>query len=140
MNLNLEKELRSLFLFLYNKVMAKSVLFIEDNPQTQNLYSKLMTMEKFNVDTASDGLSAYELLEEKKYDLILVDLMMSGMDGLAFLEAIKKKKVGSKIVIFSNVSPDNVLSKIHGIVISDYIVKSDIRPDLFMERINKLLN
>jgi len=120
--------------------MAKTVLFIEDNPQTQNLYSKVMNMEKFSVDSASDGRVAYELMEKKKYDLILVDLMMSGMDGLAFLEAIKKKKLNSKIVIFSNVSPDNVLSKIHGIKISDYIVKSDIRPDIFIDRIRHLLN
>lgn len=120
--------------------MKKSILFIEDNEQTRDLYKKLLTSARFAVDSAADGNAAYLMLDKKKYDLMLVDLMMTGMDGLALLESIKKKKLESKIVIFSNVSPDNVMEKIHGIKISDYIVKSDIRPDIFVDRIKRLIS
>lgn len=120
--------------------MKKSILFIEDNDQTRELYRKLLDLANFNVDSASDGNMAYVMMSKKKYDLMLLDLMMTGMDGLTLLDAMKKKKIHSKIVIFSNVSPDNVLQRINGITIADYIVKSDIRPDIFIDRIKKLLN
>ena len=120
--------------------MKKTILFVEDNDQTRDLYTQILADEGFSIDVVTDGREAYATLQKKKYDLMLLDLMMSGMDGLALLDLLKNKKNNAKIVIFSNISPDNVMGKMHGVKISDYIVKSDTRPDIFVDKIKKLLN
>lgn len=72
--------------------MKKTILFIEDNEQTRNLYKQVLAAANFSVDSAVDGNAAYLMLGKKKYDLMLVDLMMTGMDGLAFAGINKEEE------------------------------------------------
>jgi len=66
------------------------MLIIEDEELLRNLYSELLEMKGFHVDTAIDGKTALEQLNEiRKPDLILLDINMPEMDGIEFLRIIK---------------------------------------------------
>jgi len=66
------------------------ILVIEDEELLRNLYSELLEMKGYHVETANDGKIALEQLNEtRKPDLILLDINMPGMDGVDFLRIIK---------------------------------------------------
>jgi DNA-binding NarL/FixJ family response regulator len=68
-----------------------SILIIEDDPSYRNVMEVILQMEGFEVRTASGGESGLALLRESSPDLILCDILMTGMDGHAVLEALKGK-------------------------------------------------
>ena len=66
------------------------MLVIEDEELLRNLYSELLEMKGFHVETSVDGKTALENLNDtRKPDLILLDINMPEMDGIEFLKIIK---------------------------------------------------
>lgn len=59
----------------------KNVLVVEDNGINQLVAKQMLAALKATVDIAPDGLEAVEKVQAKKYDLILMDVQMPGMDG-----------------------------------------------------------
>jgi len=66
-----------------------SLLIVEDEPMLRNSMELVLKLEGYNVRTVADGLAGLSLIRSKRPDLILCDIMMPGMDGYAFLEAVK---------------------------------------------------
>jgi len=66
-----------------------SLLIVEDEPSLRNNMELILKLEGYNVRTVADGLSALSLIRNKRPDLILCDILMPGMDGYAFHEAVK---------------------------------------------------
>jgi len=59
------------------------ILIIEDNPQNMKLASDILKMSGYTVLQAIDAISGLNLVKEDKPDLILMDIQLPGMDGLA---------------------------------------------------------
>jgi CheY-like chemotaxis protein len=66
------------------------ILVVDDDAMIRNLVSTVLKRQGFEVDHASDGLEGLERLTEKRYSVVLLDLMMPRIDGLAFLERLRK--------------------------------------------------
>jgi DNA-binding response OmpR family regulator len=62
--------------------MAKRILIIEDYPATSKMISEIMEMEGYETIIAPDGNSALEKAISEKPDLVLLDIMLPGIDGL----------------------------------------------------------
>ena len=69
--------------------MAKHILIVDDSKTVRNLVAFIMKKEGFKVSTAEDGLDGLEKLERFAPDLIILDLLMPVMDGMAFLNRIR---------------------------------------------------
>ncbi len=69
----------------------KRILVVEDEKSIQNIIKAFLKNEKYNVETADDGLEAINILQDHNYDLILLDLMLPKIDGYAVCEMIRKK-------------------------------------------------
>ncbi len=71
---------------------GKTVLIVDDEPQALRLFRRMLLSSErgYRILTASDGQSALEVLHEQPADVILLDLVMSGMDGFQFL-AVKRQ-------------------------------------------------
>ena len=63
--------------------------------------------EGFAPDTASDGIEALKLIKEKKYDIILLDLIMENMDGLETVKEIHAINPSTLIYMMTGYSSDN---------------------------------
>lgn len=69
--------------------MAK-ILVIDDERSIRNTLRDILEYEKYQVDDAENGMEGLKLVNSKKYDLILLDIKMPGMDGMETLEHILK--------------------------------------------------
>jgi DNA-binding NarL/FixJ family response regulator len=65
-----------------------SILIIEDDSQLGRNMALMLKMEGFEVRVAADGFAGLTLIRKKRPDLILCDILMPGMDGYAFHDAV----------------------------------------------------
>lgn len=79
------------------------ILIIEDEAAIRRVLVKILTEENdsYKIDEAEDGLEGMEKIKNEDYDLILCDIKMPKMDGVEVLEATKKIKPESNVVMIS---------------------------------------
>ena len=73
---------------------GKIILVVDDNEHNLMVIKHLLKRTKAVAETASDGYAAVEACMHKKYDLILLDHMMSEMDGIVTLHRIREQEGG----------------------------------------------
>lgn len=74
---------------MMNKKSNRTILTIEDSGTFRNLIRMTLEFEGFKVIEASDGQSGLDLARRKTPDLIVLDLMMPGLDGLQVCQQLK---------------------------------------------------
>ena len=66
------------------------VLLADDDADTRELYALSLGMEGLSVDLARDGTEAWELAQARQPDVIVTDLALPGLDGLALCRRLKE--------------------------------------------------
>ena len=79
----------------------KRILVIDDEENMRHMLAVLLEKEGYQVDNAADGKQGLDLASESFYDLILCDLKMPVMDGMAFLENFQDMQLESTIIVMS---------------------------------------
>ncbi|MGL4773934.1 MAG: response regulator transcription factor [Clostridium sp.] len=102
--------------------MSKNILVVDDDKDIRELVAVYIQAEGFYVDKASNGEEALKLMEEKEYDLIILDIMMPKKDGIETLIELRKKH--SMPVIFLTAKNEEI-DMIKGLTLGadDYIGK-----------------
>lgn len=77
------------------------ILAVEDEHRIANSIKKGLELERYAVDVAYNGLDGYDLATSEDYDLIILDLMMPGMDGLEICSELRKKNIHTPIIILT---------------------------------------
>ena len=100
----------------------KTILIVDDEKMILNLLSCNLLKEGYNVVEATDGVEAIEVAQEKKPDLILLDIMLPKLDGLTVCKRIKNMM---NVPILMVTAKDEELDKIVGLELGadDYITK-----------------
>jgi CheY-like chemotaxis protein len=78
---------------------ARRVLVIDDDPDLRQRLRDLLEEEGLQVDEAGDGRAALTRLDEQWPGLILLDLLMPGMDGFAFLTELQRRREGRSVPV-----------------------------------------
>ncbi len=78
---------------------SSSILVVDDDVDTCQNLSDILTDCGHHVDTAHDGPTALGMVKNKRYDIALLDLKMHGMDGLALYREIRKLRSGTVAMI-----------------------------------------
>ncbi len=73
--------------------MGKKILFVEDEPDQVMVIKMRLEASGYEVITANDGLTGLKYVEDKRPDLVLLDIIMPGMDGI---EVCKRLKANEK--------------------------------------------
>ena len=99
------------------------LLLIEDDQKIAAFIIKGFKSEGFAVDHAEDGLKGLDLGLTEPYDVIIVDLMLPKLDGLAVIDNLRKQKVTIPVIILS--AKDSVDDRVRGLQIGsdDYLPK-----------------
>ena len=115
------------------------ILVVEDEVMTQNIISKVLKSENYQVEVAPDGVVALMEIGRKKFDLILSDISMPNFDGYQLLEFIRKNNINIPVVFLSGYTSET--SKIKGLSLGavDYIDKP-IDTVQLLSTISKILN
>ncbi|RNM27074.1 two-component system response regulator GlrR [Dickeya undicola] len=80
---------------------SASLLLVDDDPSLLKLLGMRLTSEGFSVTTAASGQDALRLLLREKIDLVISDLRMDEMDGLALFAEIQKNQPGMPVIILT---------------------------------------
>jgi CheY-like chemotaxis protein len=89
---------------------TKSILVVDDNPENLKLILVILAASRYELITANDALEALRFLEQRRPDLILLDLQLPGMDGLELTRRLKA---------------DATLSRIPVVAVTAYAMKGD---------------
>ena len=116
------------------------ILLVDDEVDILEFISYNLEKEGYKVYTAQNGLEAIKLAEKKTPDLIILDVMMPEMDGIAACEEIRKIPVLQNVVIAFLTARGEDYSQIAGFEAGadDYITKP-IRPKVLVSRVKALL-
>ena len=79
--------------------MPHKILMVDDDPLMHLLYKNHLERGGYQMLTAKDGTEALELAERELPQLIIMDVLMKNMDGMAALRALKKKETTKAIPV-----------------------------------------
>ena len=114
------------------------ILVIDDDDGIRNLVKKYLNDNKFLVTTADSAENASEKIKVIKFDLIILDIMMPGKNGLEFIEE-HKKKLDTPIILLTAKGEANERIKGLEIGADDYLPKP-FEPRELILRIKNILN
>jgi DNA-binding response OmpR family regulator len=77
------------------------LLVVEDDPAIASFLVKGLKEAGFAVDQAGNGGAALEMASRESYDLAVVDLMLPGLDGLALIEELRRRRITVPVIILS---------------------------------------
>ncbi len=81
--------------------MAERLLIVEDEDTLCESLQRVFQREGYEVDIADSAESAFTLLEEKSYDLIITDIILPGISGIELLVKYRKKNPSQKVIIIT---------------------------------------
>ncbi len=115
-----------------------NILLVEDNIDLSSLVASELEREKFSVSIASNGEQAIELFDNKRFDLIITDIMMPKLDGFGLISYVREVNKNIPILIISAKSSQDDKYKGFNLGTDDYMVKP-IDIDELLLRVNALL-
>ena len=99
------------------------VLIVDDEATIRDLLSKTLALAEYDVDLASDGRTALERLRIIPYDLLITDLKMPGVDGLAVIREARRLKADIPVIIITGFSTEASAIEAVNLGVSGYLTK-----------------
>lgn len=118
-------------------VEKKNILVVDDEKEIAELIEIHLMSQDYNVTKAKNGLEALNFMNEKKYDLVLLDVMMPKMDGKETLKKIREKYNIPVIMVTAKTSEKD---KVEGLTLgADDYVSKPIKPLELIARVKAQL-
>ena len=92
-------------------------------PSIRNLLSKMLALVDYNVDVASDGQSALEQMRLGRYDLLITDLRMPGMNGISVIHAARRLQADLPVIIITGFSTEASAIEAANLGVAGYLTK-----------------
>lgn len=102
--------------------MGSSVLLVEDDPHTVEVVRLYLQRDGHSVLTAQDGLSGLRLFREGRPDLVVLDLMLPGMDGLQVCRTIRQESDVPIVMLTARVEEEDRVAGLE-LGADDYVTK-----------------
>ena len=123
--------------------MAKfKILVVEDEKDAREIFIDILTSAGYDVVGATQGEEALEKLQQDKFDLVYLDIIMPIRDGIQTLAEIKKfagKYGDMKIIMLTNIGGDLAIEKALKLGADGYLLKSETEPNNLVSVTQKYL-
>ena len=121
--------------------MNKTILVVEDDQFLSKILKLKLEKNGYTVVLGVDGADALEKIKAQPVNAVILDLMMPGRDGFAFLQDLKKvpSLKNIPIIVSSNLGQKDDKQKAMELGATDYIVKSDTSLDELLHRVSLVL-
>ncbi len=119
----------------------KRILLVDDNQQSRSIYRNRLLGEGFTTIEALNGIDALKKITETKFDLVIIDTWMEGIDGFKFLQIMRLNpsyKITPVIILSARSTPAD-FEKAIGLGANDYLVKMTTTPIKLADRVKKIL-
>lgn len=100
-----------------------SILYAEDNVNAREHTVKYLELFFGKIYEASDGIEALDIYNKYKPDVIISDISMPNMDGMAFVKEVRKTDIKTPIIMLTAYSAVDTLKEAVSLKLEDYIVK-----------------
>lgn len=121
--------------------MAQKILLVEDETFIADLYARQLIKAGFEVKTAKDGTSGLKMLEDEAFDLLLLDIMLPGMNGLELLKQWRSKHAKSTmpVLLLTNLGQDEVIKEGFALGAQGYLIKAGYTPEQVVNEVKNAL-
>ena len=99
------------------------ILVVDDEPSMLRYLQTVLELDSYRVSTASNGLEAVEKVQRDTPDLVLLDMVMPGADGLETLQRIREARPSTKVVMLSCVRDTRKVAQAMRLGAQDYLSK-----------------
>ncbi|OIO35566.1 MAG: hypothetical protein AUJ74_05665 [Candidatus Omnitrophica bacterium CG1_02_44_16] len=100
-----------------------SILVVDDEVESRETVWNFLRRRGFDVDIASSGEECLEKIRQRSFDIVLLDITMTGMDGLLTLKRIMDIGPNNKVVMVSALANQRILDEAKALGARDYIIK-----------------
>ena len=121
--------------------MGKRILLVDDEAEIRNVFSTALKSGGYEIVEASGGKQALDLLQTEKFDLILLDQMMTDMSGNDTLRAIKASPVTQDIHVsmLTNFNDESMIKEALDLGAGEYILKYQVSADDLKNKVDSIL-
>lgn len=118
--------------------MSARILIVEDDPGIRLVIADLLRAEKYLVETATEGSAGMSLATSRKFDLLILDVMLPGADGFAICHEARQRGFDGAILMLT--AKGQINDRVRGLQTGadDYLVKP-FNPDELVARVKALL-
>jgi len=99
------------------------VLLVDDEPRIVSFVSRALSAEGWQVDSALDGIRGLELARSGRYELVVLDLLLPGQDGVSVLQDLMESRPDQRVLVLSALSDVNSKVRCLQLGASDYLPK-----------------
>lgn len=121
---------------------VKTILVIEDDRFIGEMYVRSLKKQGYEVDWVVDGNDGLVAARDKKYDLILLDIMLPERRGIEILDALRGGKAdlipNSRVIVLTNFEQDEASREKMEKMVDGYLIKAEITPSKLLEIIAQL--
>lgn len=119
----------------------KKILIVEDDTSIYNIYATELKIKGYDVENVTDGMKAMEAIKDQAPNLVLLDLMLPGKNGLEILQEMKENEEtsGIKVVMLTNYGDDENVKKALEYGAEDFMLKYNIVPSELSAKVSLLL-
>ncbi len=116
-----------------------SVIILQDDIETaKKIAEELEATDVIKVlGISNDGKMGLDMIKERSPELVIIDLVLKGFDGMEVLACLKEAEFSGKILVLSSVSGDASVSKACGLG-ADYFMLKPVNTDLILKRIEQI--
>lgn len=119
----------------------KKILLVEDEDFIRELYIRQLTKAGFLVKSAVDGQSGLDILKNETFDLLLLDIMLPGINGLQLLREFKTQNPASPMItiLLTNLGQEAVIKEGFELGAQAYLIKASYTPDQVVNEVKNAL-
>ena len=119
----------------------KKILLVEDEDFIRELYIRQLGKEGFQIKSAPDGQTGLNLLKTESFDLLLLDIMLPGMNGLQLLREFKTQNPNSPMItiLLTNLGQEAVIKEGFELGAQAYLIKASYTPDQVVNEVKNAL-
>jgi DNA-binding response OmpR family regulator len=123
------------------KVLKNNILIVEDEHDIREIYAEVLSSAGYKVEQAQDGDQGMQKIKDVHWDLLLLDIMLPGKDGLKILKEIRDNPELKKgpVISLTNLNSENIIQEAFGSGADGYLIKSEITPDKIVDEVSRIL-
>ncbi|MHC4141006.1 MAG: PP2C family protein-serine/threonine phosphatase [Planctomycetota bacterium] len=102
-----------------------TLLVVDDNEMNRDMLSRRLARRGHTVETAEDGRTALDMIEQRPFDVVLLDIMMPGIDGIEVLKIVRKVHSAADLPIIMATAKDESDDIVSALKLgaNDYVTK-----------------
>ncbi len=120
----------------------KKILLVEDDKTLSEMYQNKFSLENFDIIVAYSGTEGLQMALQHKPDLILLDILLPGMDGMNVMKNLRSDPWGKDvpIIMLTNLNADdNIIKGVMEDHPAYYLMKSNSDPATVVEKVKEVI-